>query len=134
MSDDRPSTRILAAWAHVSARSKARPIVRREAVHPRRPITAGGRLAAAIAIVAGGLLAVVTQRHDTATTVLPSTPGPSAIAAAPTRTLLPGHSAATTTPATPSPATATARPTFDFHEGQLVTAVDGWALSGADLL
>lgn len=138
MSDDRPSTRILAAWASLSARSKARPIVRREAVHPRRPITAGGGLAAtvAVAIVAVGLLAVVSQRHDPASTVSPSVPGPSMIAAAPTPmpTLLPGDSAATSIPATPSPATGTPRPIWAFQAGQLVTAVDGWTLSGTDLL
>jgi hypothetical protein len=118
MSGDRRSTRILAAWAHVSARSKARPIVRREAVHPRRPITAGGGLAAtvAVAIVAVGLVAVVGQRHDPASTVSPSAPGPSMI------------------PATPSPAAATRRPIGTFMAGQLVTAVDGWTLSGTDLL
>jgi photosystem II stability/assembly factor-like uncharacterized protein len=118
MSGDRPSTRILAAWAHVSARSKARPIVRQEAVHPRRPITAGGGLAAtvAVAIVAVGLLAVVGQRHDPASTVSPSAPGPSMI------------------PATRSPAAATRRPIGTFMAGQLVTAIDGWTLSGTDLL
>ena len=138
MSDNRPSTRILAAWASMSARSKARPIVRRETVHSRQPITAGGGLAAtvAVAIVAVGLLAVVGQRHDPASTVSPSVPVPSVIAAAPTPmpTLLPGNSAATSMPATPSPATATRRPIGTFMAGELVTAVDGWALSGADLL
>lgn len=138
MSDNRRSTRILAAWANVSARSKARPIVRRDTVHSRRPITVGGGLAAtvAVAVVAVGFLAVVGQRRDPASTVSPGAPGPSMVAGAPTPTptLVTGSSTATSAPATPSPATATRRPIGAFQAGQLVTAVDGWTLSGTDLL
>ena len=126
MTDDRPSTRVLAVWARVSARSKARPVVRREAIRPGRVMTAGGALIATVAIGAVGLLAVVSQRHDAVSTASPPTPGHSAIAA----TSMP----ATPSPATPMPATATPRPAWSFTAGELVTAVDGWALSGADLL
>ncbi|HEV8546974.1 MAG TPA: hypothetical protein VGQ64_11815 [Candidatus Limnocylindrales bacterium] len=125
MSDDRPSARILAAWADVSARSKARPIVRPERAHVGRPMTAGGGLAAvvAVAIVAGGFLAVVSVRNDRETTASPSAPGASSMAAAATPSLV-----------TPSSPSGTLRPTSDLRAGQLLTAVDGWAITSVDLL
>lgn len=134
MSDNRPSTRILTVWADVSARSNVRPIVRRESVHPRRPNTANAGLAGtiAVAIVAVGLIAVVNFRNGAATTVSPTPPGASAMAAMPTQS--PSGSAPTPTSATPSPATGTPRPISDFKAGELITALDGWVLSGSDLL
>lgn len=125
MSDDRPSSRILGVWADVSARSIARPIVRREAPRARAPIAAASPLAVlvAVAIVAGGLLAFVNMRSDRGTTPSPSAPGSPSIAAAPTPS-----------PATPSSGSGSPRPMSDLRAGQLLTVDDGWAITSVDLL
>jgi photosystem II stability/assembly factor-like uncharacterized protein len=66
---------------------------------------------------------VVAMRGDQGTTVSPSAPGSASIAAAPTPSL-----------ATPSSATGTPRPMSDLRAGQLLTTVDGWAITSIDLL
>lgn len=127
MSDDRPSDRILRIWSEVSARSRPAvppgilsPVIR---ARPRHLSPLGfGALVAVVAVVAVALVAG-PGRHD------PAAASPLSSATSPAADL--------TTPSASSPhgtAQASRRPAGSLMAGTLITATDGWALSGDELL
>jgi photosystem II stability/assembly factor-like uncharacterized protein len=133
MTDDRPSSRILAAWADVSGRSKARPILRREPPRARRPITAVGALAASVVVLVIGILVIVSLPRSPIASQPPTASAPSAISSARTASPSPGQSVETSTPPIPSPTPYGPRRLADVRAGALLTPTEGWALTVDDL-
>lgn len=134
MSDDRPSSRILIRWADVSARSKPRPILRREAPPAARAITARAALGTSVVVVVIGLLVVISLPRSPLASQAPTTSGPSVIGSAATAS--PGGSLEASAPPTPSPTAhiPSPRQLADVRAGALLTPVVGWALTFDNLL
>lgn len=127
MSDDRPSDRILRIWSEVSARSRpaAQPGILSSVVRARpshlSPIGFGA-LVAMVAAVAVVLLAGPGRQNPATTSPLSSATSPAADLTTPSA--LSSHGTAQ----------ASRRPDGSLMAGRLITATEGWALSGDELL